>query len=304
MDRSAFDSRRSPAAEPGPERATSCAEPVPRGACIGRSRRRQASARAISVGPGTQVLAPRNFRRFRATSFHAVNADTGALVGLSEPTRIRWFALPDPALADGRLLPLSSLEEGSGANPAASAARSRGGVVAYDAKTGAEVWRCMRCPLRQSASRRMRRARQLWGPAGAAIWAARPLIPSAGCSMSRLEMATTIRRLETSDAVVALRPEDGTSALVEASHTERPHTSSVAVRTQRRARTARTMTVQISTSATHQSSARCRTDAASSRSVRSRRGVGTRPRQGRRCRVAEAPRTRAVRLAGWSGLGR
>ncbi|MBS1818612.1 MAG: PQQ-binding-like beta-propeller repeat protein [Acidobacteria bacterium] len=136
---------------------------------------------------------------------YAVNADTGAPIWTkrADPhplTRITGA----PTLVDGRLyVPLSSLEEGAGANPSYECCTFRGGVVAYDARTGAEAWRTYTIPVTPKRIKKNASGTQLWGPAGGAIWSA----PTVDRTRGLLYVATgngyNDPAAETSDAVVA-----------------------------------------------------------------------------------------------------
>ena len=136
---------------------------------------------------------------------YALNADTGAVVWTKRAdahplTRITGA----PTLDGGRLyVPLSSLEEGAGANPKYECCTFRGGVVAFDARTGAEVWRAYTIPVPPKRIKKNASGTQLWGPAGGAIWAS----PTVDARRGLLYVATgngyNDPAAETSDAVVA-----------------------------------------------------------------------------------------------------
>ena len=174
--------------------------------CVYWSFQAQAGIRtAISVGPlGTPGSGAAYFGDLKG-NVYAVNADTGALVWTKRADPHPLVRITGaPALADGRLyVPLSSLEEGSGANPKYECCTFRGGVVAYDAKTGAEVWRSYTVPVTPKRIKKNASGTQLWGPAGAAIWAA----PTVDTKRGLLYVATgngyNDPAPETSDAVVA-----------------------------------------------------------------------------------------------------
>ncbi|MBS1818613.1 MAG: PQQ-binding-like beta-propeller repeat protein [Acidobacteria bacterium] len=137
---------------------------------------------------------------------YAVDADTGALIWTrrADPhplTRITGA----PLLAENRLyVPLSSSEESAGANPRYECCTFRGGVVAYDAGTGAELWRTYTIPSAPVATRRNASGTQLWGPAGAAIWSAPTIDRRRGLLYVATGNGYTEPAAETSDAVLAL----------------------------------------------------------------------------------------------------
>jgi len=136
---------------------------------------------------------------------YALNAESGAALWTKRAdahplTRITGA----PTLEGGRLyVPLSSLEEGSGANPKYECCTFRGGVVAFDAKTGAEVWRAYTIPVPPKRIRKNASGTQLWGPAGGSVWSS----PTVDAKRGLLYVATgngyNDPAAETSDAVVA-----------------------------------------------------------------------------------------------------
>ena len=136
---------------------------------------------------------------------YAVNADSGALVWSKRAdahpmTRITGA----PKLDGGRLyVPISSLEEGAGANPNYECCTFRGGVVAYDARTGAEAWRVYTIPVPPKRIKKNASGTQLWGPAGGSVWSS----PTVDTKRGLLYVATgngyNDPAAETSDAVVA-----------------------------------------------------------------------------------------------------
>jgi polyvinyl alcohol dehydrogenase (cytochrome) len=182
--------------------------------CVYWSFQAQAAVRtAISIGalgaaPRGSTGAARTYAIYFGDlkgNVYALNADSGRVVWTkrADPhplTRITGA----PTLADGRLyVPLSSLEEGAGANPKYECCTFRGGVVAYDAATGDEIWKVYTIPVTPKRIRRNASGTQLWGPAGAAIWAS----PTVDAKRGLLYVATgngyNDPAAETSDAVVA-----------------------------------------------------------------------------------------------------
>jgi polyvinyl alcohol dehydrogenase (cytochrome) len=110
-----------------------------------------------------------------------------------------------PTLVDGRLyVPLSSLEEGAGANPKYECCTFRGGVVAYDAKTGAEIWRAYTITDLPKRLKKNAAGTQLWGPAGAAVWASPTIDTKRGLVYLATGNAYNDPAAESSDAIVAL----------------------------------------------------------------------------------------------------
>ena len=102
---------------------------------------------------------------------YALDADTGAL---------RWKVRADsheaeiitgaPKYYDGRLyVPVSSYEEGAGAEPKYACCTFRGSVVALDAFTGHSIWQTylVEEPKQIGVSRR---GVKMFGPSGVAVW--------------------------------------------------------------------------------------------------------------------------------------
>jgi polyvinyl alcohol dehydrogenase (cytochrome) len=142
---------------------------------------------------------------------YAVDAETGVLV---------WSARLDahpiarvtgaPKLADGKLfVPLSSLEESGAGNPVYPCCTFRGGVAAYDARTGRRLWKSFsvaREPVRRKVTSK---GTQLWAPAGAGVWSS----PTVDLERRAVYVATgngyTEPADEGSDAVIAFDLDTG-----------------------------------------------------------------------------------------------
>ena len=114
------------------------------------------------------------------------------------------------AFHNGRLyVPVSSLEEGTGAIPTYECCTFRGSVVALDAASGKQIWKTYTIP--QAAQRTTRNARgtQLWGPSGAAVWSQ----PAVDADRNRIYVATgdsyTNPPARESDAIMALAMDTG-----------------------------------------------------------------------------------------------
>ena len=175
--------------------------------CVYWSFQAQAGVRtAISIGPlGASGSGSAIYFGDLKGNVYALNAETGATVWTkrADPhplTRITGA----PSLEGGRLyVPLSSLEEGAGANPKYECCTFRGGVVAYDARTGNEVWRAYTIPVPPKRIKKNASGTQLWGPAGGSVWSS----PTVDAKRGLLYVATgngyNDPAAETSDAVVA-----------------------------------------------------------------------------------------------------
>src|SRR5262249_51173988 len=110
---------------------------------------------------------------------YAVDAESGTQVWTKRADTHPMARITGaPTLADGRLyVPLSSLEEGSGANPKYECCTFRGGIVALDASTGAEIWRAYTIPDAPKKLKKNSAGTQLYGPAGASVWSSPTIDP-------------------------------------------------------------------------------------------------------------------------------
>lgn len=185
-----------------------------RNGCAHWSFQAQAGVRtAISIGALDAAAAGSGSPRPRLAAYfgdlkgnvYAVDAATGAQLwtvrGDRHPlTRITGA----PTLVDGRLyVPLSSLEEGAGANPNYECCTFRGGVIALNAQTGAEIWRAYTVPVTPKRIKKNSKGTQLWGPAGSAVWSAPTIDTKRGLVYVATGNGYNDPAAETSDAVVA-----------------------------------------------------------------------------------------------------
>jgi polyvinyl alcohol dehydrogenase (cytochrome) len=141
--------------------------------CVHWSFRANAGVRtAPSVGPGTGTNRYLLYFGDIRANVYAVNAETGVLV---------WTARLDthpiarvtgaPTLAAGRLyVPLSSLEESGAGHPSYPCCTFRGGLAAYDALTGARLWKSYTVADEPKPTKKTTRGTQLYAPAGAGVW--------------------------------------------------------------------------------------------------------------------------------------
>jgi len=103
---------------------------------------------------------------------YAVNAEAGRLVWRkradSHPAAKVTGA---PILIAGRLyVPVSSNEEGWADNPKYPCCTFRGGVVAFNARTGEEIWRAHTIPETPHRTGANPQGTPAWGPSGGAVW--------------------------------------------------------------------------------------------------------------------------------------
>ena len=136
---------------------------------------------------------------------YAVDAESGALIWThkADPHPLARIT-GAPALAAGRLyVPVSSLEEGSGANDNYECCTFRGNVIAYDANTGKPLWQTYMVDP-PKPTRKNKAGTQLYEPSGVAIWSA----PTIDLKRGALYVATGNEYSgpggPTSDAVIAV----------------------------------------------------------------------------------------------------
>jgi polyvinyl alcohol dehydrogenase (cytochrome) len=115
-----------------------------------------------------------------------------------------------PRFYAGRLyVPLSSSEEGIGADPSYPCCKFRGSIVALDALTGRKIWLTHTIPQQPHPTRINAQGIQLWGPSGAPVWSTVTL----DLFRKRLYVATgnnySDPATETSDAILALELDSG-----------------------------------------------------------------------------------------------
>jgi polyvinyl alcohol dehydrogenase (cytochrome) len=114
------------------------------------------------------------------------------------------------AFHNGRLyVPVSSLEEGTGAIPTYECCTFRGSVVALDAASGKQIWKTYTIPQAPQRTTKSARGTQLWGPSGAAVWSQ----PAVDAERNRLYVSTgdsySNPPARESDAIMALAMDTG-----------------------------------------------------------------------------------------------
>ena len=141
---------------------------------------------------------------------YAVDAETGTLIWTQKADAHPLARITGaPALANGRLyVPVSSLEEGSGANDQYECCTFRGSVIAFDAASGKQAWQTFTVdPPKPTEKNKL--GTQLYAPSGVAIWSA----PTVDLKRDALYVATGNEYSgpggPTSDAVIALNLNSG-----------------------------------------------------------------------------------------------
>ena len=151
-----------------------------------------------------------------AANVYALDADTGREVWKRKADDHPLARMTgSPTLYEGRLyVPMSSYEEAQGADPKYGCCTFRGSVTAMDAMTGAVAWKTFLIadpPQRRGTSTA---GVPLWGPSGSAVWSA----PTVDPARRRLYVATgnaySGPAPPTSNAVVALALDTGSTVWV------------------------------------------------------------------------------------------
>jgi len=115
-----------------------------------------------------------------------------------------------PVLYEGHLyVPVASLEELAGADPAYECCTFRGSIVAYDAVSGKELWKTYTIPDAPKPAKKTSKGTQLWAAAGAAVWSAPTIDTKRGLMYFATGDAYTAPAAATSDAVIAIDLKSG-----------------------------------------------------------------------------------------------
>lgn len=162
---------------------------------------------AISVARVTIAGAPTTIAMFGdiRANVYGVDAQTGQPLWKIKVDDHAFARITGaPSLAGGRLyVPVSSVEEVSGARPNYPCCTFRGSVVALDAATGKQIWKTYMMEEPKITGKNSAGTPQ-WKPAGAAIWTS----PTLDVAKNTIYVATgnayTEPAAPTSDAVVAL----------------------------------------------------------------------------------------------------
>jgi polyvinyl alcohol dehydrogenase (cytochrome) len=86
-----------------------------------------------------------------------------------------------PVLYSNRVyVPVSSFEKGARGAPTYECCTFRGSIVALDAATGKQIWKAYTIPQQPTPTQKNKIGIQLWGPSGAAVWAAPTIDPKRG----------------------------------------------------------------------------------------------------------------------------
>jgi polyvinyl alcohol dehydrogenase (cytochrome) len=142
---------------------------------------------------------------------YAVNAETGTLFWKqqADPHPVARIT-GAPTLHRGRLyVPVTALEESVGSNPKYECCTFQGAVVAYDANTGALIWRASVIAQPLARTTKTSIGTQLWGPAGAGVWSAATVDERTNSLYVATGDAFTAPAAPESDAIVAFDLDTG-----------------------------------------------------------------------------------------------
>ena len=142
---------------------------------------------------------------------YSVNAETGTLVWKQQADAHPMARITGaPTLHRGRLyVPVTALEESVASNPKYECCTSRGAVVAYDANTGAQIWKASTIAAPLAKTTKTSVGTQLWGPAGAGVWSAPTIDERTNSLYVATGNAFTAPAAATSNAIVAFDLDTG-----------------------------------------------------------------------------------------------
>jgi len=115
-----------------------------------------------------------------------------------------------PAFYQGRLyVPVASIEEAQGANPAYECCTFRGSLVALDAATGSLTWKTYTINAEAKPVGKNKAGTARWGPAGAGIWSSPTIDPKRHVVYAATGNMYTEPQQPTSDAIMAFDLDTG-----------------------------------------------------------------------------------------------
>jgi polyvinyl alcohol dehydrogenase (cytochrome) len=168
---------------------------------------------AVSVGPITEQPGARYAIYFGdlTGAVYAVNAETGSLIWKQQADPHPLARITgSPTLHRGRLyVPVAGYEEAVAANPKYECCTTQGAVVAYDANTGARIWRASTITEPLARKGKTSAGTQLWGPSGASVWSAPTIDERANILYVATGDAFTAPAAPTTDAIVAFDLDTG-----------------------------------------------------------------------------------------------
>ncbi|HEX7136855.1 MAG TPA: PQQ-binding-like beta-propeller repeat protein, partial [Vicinamibacterales bacterium] len=163
---------------------------------------------APTVAPLGTVASARHivyFGDLKANTY-ALDAATGELIWKKSVDPHRFARVTGSVtLYDGKLyVPVSSIEEGPGAQPNYECCTFRGSVVALDAATGNQVWKSYTITETPVQTGKNSKGTAQYAPAGAAVWNAPTIDPQRGVLYIGTGNSYTGPAVKTSDSVIAM----------------------------------------------------------------------------------------------------
>jgi polyvinyl alcohol dehydrogenase (cytochrome) len=142
---------------------------------------------------------------------YAIDAATGELLWKKSVDPHRFARVTGSVtLYDGRLyVPVSSVEEGPGAQPGYECCTFRGSVVALDAATGNQIWKTYTITETPVQVGKNSKGTAQYAPAGAAVWNAPTIDPQRGVLYIGTGNSYTGPAVKTSDSVIAMELKTG-----------------------------------------------------------------------------------------------
>ena len=156
------------------------------------------------IGSGASARHAVYFGDIKA-NVYALDAATGELLWKKSVDGHRFARVTGSVtFHDGRLyVPLSSIEEGPGAQPNYECCTFRGSVVALDASDGSQVWKSYTITETPVQVGKNSAGTPQWAPAGAAVWNAPTIDPQRGVVYVGTGNSYTQPAVKTSDSVIA-----------------------------------------------------------------------------------------------------
>jgi polyvinyl alcohol dehydrogenase (cytochrome) len=166
---------------------------------------------AITIGPQKNPNSSAAYVADLSANVYALDAASGKLLWRTNVEKHPAARITGaPTLAGGRLyVPVSSLEEGSGALPDYECCTFRGSVVALDAATGKQLWKTYTIPEQPRVVGKSKSGKSQWAPSGAGVWSS----PTLDVNRRVLYVATgdsySAPAAKTTDAIMALHMDSG-----------------------------------------------------------------------------------------------
>lgn len=144
-------------------------------------------------------------------NMYAVDAGSGQVIWKKRVDDHKFARVTGaPKLYDGRVyVPVSSVEEVPAAQPAYECCTFRGSIVAFDAASGAEIWKTYTIQEKPQQVGENASGTALYKPAGAAVWSSPTIDERRGVVYVATGNSYTDPAVGTSDAVMAMDLKSG-----------------------------------------------------------------------------------------------